>query len=55
MTNYRRFYIPDATWLFTVNVAKRRGNHLLVENIGLLRAAFYDVKKTARLILIQPW
>jgi len=46
MTNYRRFYLPDATWFFTVNLAKRRGNHLLVENIGLLRVAFYDIKKS---------
>ena len=40
MTNYRRFYIPGATGFFTVNLAKRRGNHLLVENIGLFLSTF---------------
>lgn len=44
MTDYRRFYIPGATWFFTVNLAQRRGNHLLVEKIDLLREAFRYVK-----------
>ncbi|WP_295400180.1 transposase [uncultured Thiocystis sp.] len=44
MTDYRRFYIPDSTWFFTVNLAERRDNHLLVEQIDLLRAAFRYVK-----------
>ncbi|WP_434101662.1 REP-associated tyrosine transposase [Methylocaldum gracile] len=45
MTDYRRIYIPGATWFFTVNLAKRRNNHLLVEKIDLLRAAFRYVKE----------
>ena len=45
MTDYRRFYIPGATWFFTVNLAQRRNNHLLVDQIDLLRAAFRYVKQ----------
>ena len=44
MTNYRRAYIPDASWFFTVNLAERRGNRLLIEHIDALRAAFRYVK-----------
>ncbi|XVL51970.1 transposase [Methylobacter sp. G7] len=45
MTDYRRFYIPGATWFFTVNLAQRGNNRLLLENIDLLRMAFSEVKK----------
>ncbi len=45
MTDYRRVYIPGATWFFTVNLTERRGNRLLVEKIDLLRAAFSYVKE----------
>jgi putative transposase len=45
MTNYRRIYMPGATWFFTVNLAERKGNRLLVENIDCLRNAF-DIVKT---------
>jgi putative transposase len=44
MTDYRRFYISGSTWFFTVNLAERQNNRLLVENIDLLRAAFRHVK-----------
>ena len=44
MTAYRRFYIPGATWFFTVNTAERRGNDLLIQKIDLLREAFRYVK-----------
>jgi len=44
MTNYRRFYIPGGTWFFTVNLSKRRNNHLLVEKMNHLRKAFRYVK-----------
>jgi putative transposase len=58
MTNYRRFYAPGATWFFTVNLAYREENHLLLENIDLLRMAFYEVKKrhpfTIDAIVIMP-
>jgi hypothetical protein len=40
MTEYRRARIPAATWFFTVNLAERKGNRLLVEEIGALRSAF---------------
>lgn len=40
MTNYRRVYIPSATWFFTVNLAERKDNHLLVNHIDDLRRAF---------------
>ncbi|MGJ0492857.1 hypothetical protein [Methylobacter sp.] len=45
MADYRRIYIPGSTWFFTVNLAERRDNYLLVENIDLLRAAFRYVKE----------
>jgi putative transposase len=45
MTNYRRIYIPSSTWFFTVNLAERRNNYLLVEKIDLLRAVFRYVKE----------
>ena len=44
MTDYRRFYIRGSTWFFTVNLAERRDNRLLVDGIDLLRAAFRYVK-----------
>jgi len=45
MTEYRRFQHPGVTWFFTVNLAERRNNHLLVNRIDALRAAFADVKR----------
>ncbi|XCV39700.1 hypothetical protein ABZN20_03905 [Methylococcus sp. ANG] len=44
MTDYRRFYVPGATWFFTVNLAEREGNRLLVERIEVLREAFLTVR-----------
>ncbi|WP_225584100.1 hypothetical protein [Pseudoxanthomonas sp. PXM02] len=38
MTNYRRAFIPGATYFFTVNLADRRAT-LLVDHIDLLREA----------------
>lgn len=40
MTDYRRAYIPGATWFFTVNLAERRDNCLLVEKTDSLCLAF---------------
>jgi putative transposase len=40
VADYRRFRIPGSTWFFTVNLAERRNNHLLVDQIDLLREAF---------------
>ncbi|MDO8843984.1 MAG: transposase [Methylicorpusculum sp.] len=45
MTEYRRFYIPKAMWFFTVNLAERRNNRLLIEKIDVLRDAFRFVKQ----------
>ncbi len=44
MTEYRRFYIPKALWFFTVNLAERKNNRLLIEQIDLLGQAFRYVK-----------
>jgi putative transposase len=45
LTEYRRAYIPGVTWFFTVNLAQRRNNRLLVEHINELREAFRHVKE----------
>lgn len=37
MPNYRRAFVPGATWFFTVNLLERQGNDLLVRHIDLLR------------------
>ncbi len=44
MPDYRRIYQTGATWFFTVNLAERKGNHLLVDKIDVLREAFSKVK-----------
>jgi putative transposase len=44
MAEYRRAWVPGGTWFFTVNLAERHGNRLLVERIDLLRAAFRTVR-----------
>jgi len=44
MTEYRRAHGPGASWFFTVNLAQRKGNGLLVDRIDLLRAAFVAVR-----------
>ena len=44
MTEYRRAHVPGASWFFTVNLAQRRGNDLLVAHIAALRAAFEAVR-----------
>ena len=40
MTAYRRAYLPNTSWFFTVNLAQRKDNPLLVDNIDLLRQSF---------------
>jgi putative transposase len=58
MTSYRRIYVLGATWFFTVNLAQRKNTRLLIENINLLRKAFYEIKKrhpfTIDAIVIMP-
>ena len=44
MTQYRRASVPGATWFFTVNLAERNGNRLLVDEINTLRTAFRVVQ-----------
>ena len=43
MTEYRRAWLPGGTWFFTVNLAERQENQLMVENIDSLLAAFESV------------
>jgi len=45
MTEYRRTYVPGASWFFTVNLAERKGNDLLVRHIDDLRRAFRYVRE----------
>jgi putative transposase len=45
MTEYRRARLSGATWFFTVNLAERHGNRLLIDRIDLLRAAFRYVRQ----------
>jgi putative transposase len=44
MTSYLRPRVPGAAWFFTVNLAQRSGNHLLVEHVEALRNAIRKVK-----------
>jgi len=44
MTAYRRAYALGATWFFTVALAERHNNRLLIERVDALREAFRDVK-----------
>ena len=44
MTEYRRVHVPGASWFFTVNLAQRKDNRLLVNRIDSLRAAFRAVR-----------
>jgi putative transposase len=45
MPDYRRAWHPGGTWFFTVNLLERRGNDLLVREIGLLRRIVADVRR----------
>jgi putative transposase len=51
MTSYRRIYTPGATWFFTVNLAKRNNNALLVDSIEHLRQAFRYVMQRRPFII----
>jgi putative transposase len=44
MPEYRRLYAPGGTYFFTVNLADRR-SRLLVEHVGVLRAAFRNTRR----------
>ncbi|MDZ4813067.1 MAG: transposase [Pseudomonadota bacterium] len=44
MPNYRRAWVPGGTYFFTVTLANRRDNSLLVDRIDALRQAVRDVR-----------
>ena len=45
MADYRRLYCPGASWFFTVKLAQRGDNRLLIDEITLLRQAFQRVRQ----------
>ena len=45
MSNYRRTLSAGHTYFFTVNLAQRRGNDLLIKHIDSLREAFSKVRR----------
>jgi putative transposase len=45
MTDYRSVSIPDTLWFFTVNLAERKVNRLLVDKIELLLEAVTYTKQ----------
>jgi putative transposase len=57
MTNYRRNFIPGASYFFTVNLTDRR-LRLLIEHIELLRSAFHYARTrhpfTIEAIVVLP-
>ncbi len=44
MPNYRRAFVPEGTWFFTVNLLQRHGNDLLLREIELLRQVVRRVR-----------
>ena len=54
MTEYRRFYIPKAMWFFTVNLAERKNNNLLVEKIDAFRYVKQQKCFEINAIVIMP-
>jgi putative transposase len=57
MTSYRRNFIPDGCFFFTVNLADRR-LRLLTEHVDVLRGAFRETRDrypfTVEAIVILP-
>ncbi|SFO70352.1 hypothetical protein SAMN05216601_101229 [Ectopseudomonas composti] len=45
MPNYRRAFVPGASWFFTVNLLQRRRNDLLLRHVELLRDAVRRVHR----------
>ena len=54
MPDYRRLFVPGASYFFTVTLLERRGNRLLVDNIDALRSAV-RVTKQERPFRIDAW
>jgi len=44
MTEYRRAWLPGATWFFTLNLAKRRGIGYWSSGFDVLRTAFRSIR-----------
>jgi putative transposase len=45
LANYRRAFVPGATWFFTVALAQRRDKRLLLDQVDVLRASFRCVRE----------
>jgi len=45
MRTYQRLRIDGACYFFTVNLAEREGNHLLIQHIEHLREAFRQIRQ----------
>ena len=45
MPDYRRAFVAGGTWFFTVNLLQRQNNHLLIEQIELLRQVVSEVRQ----------
>jgi len=58
MPNYRRLHQPGATWFFTVTLAQRNNNSLLMDHVDRLREAFRHVRQrhhfTIDAIVVMP-
>jgi len=44
MRTYKRLHVPGGCYFFTVNLAERRHNDLLIRHVDKLRAAFRQVR-----------
>jgi putative transposase len=44
MTEYSRAWVPGGTWFFTVNLAGRKKNRLLIDRIDLQKSAFREIR-----------
>lgn len=45
MRRYIRTHVPGGTFFFTVNLAERHGNRMLVEHVNALREAFHSTRR----------
>jgi putative transposase len=45
MPNYRRAFVPSATYFFTVNLLRRQSNDLLIRHVDVLREVIRSVKQ----------
>jgi putative transposase len=54
MPDFRRLFVPNGSYFFTVNLLERRGNRRLVDNIDTLREAVRKTKQE-RPFRIDAW